>query len=88
MEAHHRVLVAYWRCGGSAELWWLIGDVVAQQRFGGLLVMWHGSVEIWWLIGDVEALWRFVGLFEMWWFIIIYGKFPNFTRIILLQLIN
>ena len=61
---------------------------MAQQRFGGLLEMWHGSVEIWWLIGDVEALWRFVGLFEMWWFIIIYGKFPNFTRIILLQLIN
>ena len=30
------------KCGGSLEMWWLIGDVVAH-------------LEMWWLIGDVVA---------------------------------
>ena len=55
------------RCGGSEEMWWLRGDVVAQRRCGD-------SEGMWWLILEEMALgeiWRFccdvmvIGV--MWW---------------------
>ena len=47
-------LVTHWRCGGSLEMWWVIGDVVAHWGCGG-------SLEMWWLIGDVVAHLRYGG---------------------------
>ena len=45
---HFGDAVARWRCGGSLEMWWLIGNVVAHWKCGG-------SLEMWWLVGEVEA---------------------------------
>ena len=35
--------ISHLRCGGSFEMWWVIGDVVGNWTCGG-------SFEMWWLI--------------------------------------
>ena len=67
--------MAHWRCSGSLEMWWLIGDVVAHGNvvahwrcawwlIGDMVAHW---LEMWWLIGDVVAHWRYGGSLEILW---------------------
>ena len=63
--------VSHWRCGGSLEMCWLTGDMLAWRCGGSMEMCWlTGDV---WLIGDEAALgdvvanWRCGGSLEMWW---------------------